>query len=35
VLETVLLSIYNHDSAIASAASRMVMMGEGRSIIES
>ena len=34
VLETVLLSIYNHDSAIASAASRMVMMAEGRSIIE-
>ena len=34
VLETLLLSIYNHDSAIASAASRMVMMAEGRSIIE-
>lgn len=30
VLETVLLSIYNHDSAIASAASRMTAMAEGR-----
>lgn len=34
LLETLLLSIYNHDSAIASAASRMVMMAEGRPIIE-
>lgn len=30
LLETVLLSIYNHDSAIASAASRMTMMAGGR-----
>lgn len=30
VLETVLLSIYNHDSAIAAAASRMTAMAEGR-----
>ncbi|MGA4508373.1 nicotinate phosphoribosyltransferase [Propionibacteriaceae bacterium G1746] len=34
LLETVLLSIYNHDSAIASAASRMSAMAEGRPIIE-
>ncbi|AFV90168.1 Nicotinate phosphoribosyltransferase [Acidipropionibacterium acidipropionici ATCC 4875] len=34
ILETLLLSIYNHDSAIASAASRMVMLAEGRPIIE-
>ncbi|MCI1747548.1 MAG: nicotinate phosphoribosyltransferase [Acidipropionibacterium sp.] len=34
LLETLLLSIYNHDSAVASAASRMVLMAEGRSIIE-
>lgn len=34
VLETLLLSIYNHDSAVASAASRMVLMAEGRPIIE-
>ncbi|MGO4956053.1 nicotinate phosphoribosyltransferase [Luteococcus sp. Sow4_B9] len=34
VLETVLLSIYNHDSAIASAASRMTAMAEGRPCIE-
>lgn len=34
LLETLLLSIYNHDSAIASAASRMVLMAEGRPIIE-
>lgn len=34
ILETLLLSIYNHDSAIASAASRMVMMAEDRPIIE-
>lgn len=30
LLETVLLSIYNHDSAVASAASRMVQATEGR-----
>ncbi len=30
LLETVLLSIYNHDSAIASAASRMTAMAGGR-----
>lgn len=30
ILETVLLSIYNHDSAIAAAASRMTAMAEGR-----
>ncbi|WP_420174726.1 nicotinate phosphoribosyltransferase [Luteococcus sp. OSA5] len=34
VLETLLLSIYNHDSAIASAASRMTAMAEGRPCIE-
>jgi len=34
VLETVLLSIYNHDSAIASAASRMIAMADGRPCIE-
>ena len=34
LLETVLLSIYNHDSAIASAASRMSAMADGRPIIE-
>lgn len=34
VLETVLLSIYNHDAAIASAASRMTMMADGRPCIE-
>jgi nicotinate phosphoribosyltransferase len=34
VLETVLLSIYNHDSAIASAASRMTSAAEGRPCIE-
>lgn len=30
VLETLLLSIYNHDSAIAAAASRMTLMAEDR-----
>ena len=30
VLETLLLSVYNHDCAIASAASRMTSMAEGR-----
>jgi nicotinate phosphoribosyltransferase len=34
VLETVLLSIYNHDSAIASAASRMILAAGGRPCIE-
>jgi nicotinate phosphoribosyltransferase len=34
VLETLLLSIYNHDSAIASAASRMTAIAGDRSIIE-
>jgi nicotinate phosphoribosyltransferase len=34
VLETLLLSIYNHDSAIASAASRMTAVAGARPIIE-
>jgi len=34
VLETLLLSIYNYDSAVASAASRMTMMAEDRPCIE-
>jgi len=34
VLETVLLSIYNHDSAVASAASRMTLMADGRPCID-
>ncbi|MCT1459983.1 nicotinate phosphoribosyltransferase [Aestuariimicrobium sp. p3-SID1156] len=34
LLETLFLSIYNHDSAIASAASRMSAMADGRPIIE-
>ncbi|MEZ5093725.1 nicotinate phosphoribosyltransferase [Nocardioides sp.] len=34
LLETLLLSIYNHDSAIASAASRMTTAAAGRSCIE-
>jgi nicotinate phosphoribosyltransferase len=34
VLETLLLSILNHDSAIASAASRMVVAADGRPCIE-
>src|SRR5215212_4292933 len=34
VLETVLLSIYNHDSAIASAASRMTCASHNRPCIE-
>ncbi|WOC11071.1 nicotinate phosphoribosyltransferase [Gordonia sp. MP11Mi] len=34
VLETVILSILNHDSAIASAAARMVSAAAGRPIIE-
>lgn len=34
LLETVLLSIFNHDSAVASAASRMVQAAQGIPIIE-
>ncbi|ASU85263.1 nicotinate phosphoribosyltransferase [Nocardiopsis gilva YIM 90087] len=34
ILETVALSIFNHDSAIASAASRMVTAANGRPLIE-
>ena len=34
ILETVLLSILNHDSAIASAAARMVEAADGRPLIE-
>ncbi|MEP6599596.1 MAG: nicotinate phosphoribosyltransferase [Actinomycetota bacterium] len=34
VLETVVLSILNHDAAVASAAARMVSAAEGRPIIE-
>ncbi|BBY82639.1 nicotinate phosphoribosyltransferase [Mycolicibacterium pulveris] len=34
VLETLALSIFNHDSAIASAAARMVSAAEGRALIE-
>jgi nicotinate phosphoribosyltransferase len=34
LLETVLLSIYNYDSAVASAASRMTLMAEDRPCIE-
>lgn len=34
LLETLLLSIYNHDSAIASAASRMTMVARDRPCIE-
>jgi nicotinate phosphoribosyltransferase len=34
VLETLLLSIYNHDSAIASAASRMTLAADDRPCIE-
>lgn len=34
LLETVLLSIFNHDSAVASAASRMVNAADGRPLIE-
>ncbi len=34
ILETLMLSIFNHDSAVASAASRMTLAAEGRPIIE-
>ena len=34
ILETLALSIYNHDSAIASAGARMVLAAQGRPLIE-
>lgn len=34
VLETLVLSIFNHDTAIASAAARMVSAAQGRQLIE-
>ena len=34
ILETLALSIFNHDSAIASAASRMVEAAQGRPLVE-
>nr|WP_264013346.1 nicotinate phosphoribosyltransferase [[Mycobacterium] manitobense] len=34
ILETLALSVFNHDSAIASAAARMVSAAEGRPLIE-
>ena len=34
VLETLVLSVLNHDSAVASAAARMVTAGDGRPLIE-
>ena len=34
VLETLVLSVLNHDSAVASAAARMVCAAEGRPVIE-
>lgn len=34
VLETVALSVLNHDSAIASAAARMVLAADGRPLVE-
>lgn len=34
LLETLLLSIYNHDTAVASAAARMVIAANGRPVIE-
>jgi nicotinate phosphoribosyltransferase len=34
ILETLALSVYNHDSAIASAASRMVEAAHGRPLVE-
>jgi nicotinate phosphoribosyltransferase len=34
VLETLVLSVLNHDSAVASAAARMVSAAEGRPVIE-
>ena len=34
ILETLALSIFNHDTAIASAAARMVSAAEGRPLME-
>ncbi|NLV80057.1 MAG: nicotinate phosphoribosyltransferase [Rhodococcus sp.] len=34
LLETLALSVFNHDSAIASAAARMVAVADGRTLIE-
>jgi nicotinate phosphoribosyltransferase len=34
VLETLALSIFNHDSAVASAAARMVSAAEGRPLVD-
>lgn len=34
LLETLALSIFNHDSAVASAAARMVSVADGRTLIE-
>ncbi|WP_371830262.1 nicotinate phosphoribosyltransferase [Rhodococcoides kroppenstedtii] len=34
ILETLVLSIFNHDSAVASAAARMVSASDGRPLIE-
>jgi nicotinate phosphoribosyltransferase len=34
VLETLVLSIFNHDSAVASAATRMISAAQGRPLIE-
>ncbi|UYG15921.1 nicotinate phosphoribosyltransferase [Brachybacterium huguangmaarense] len=34
ILETVVLSVLNHDSAVASAAARMVIAAQGRPLIE-
>lgn len=34
LLETLILSVLNHDSAVASAAARMVAAAEGRSLLE-
>lgn len=34
LLETLALSIFNHDSAVASAAARMVAVADGRALIE-
>lgn len=34
LLETVLLSIFNHDSAVSSAVARMVDVADGRAVIE-
>ena len=34
ILETLILSIFNYDSAVASAAARMVIAAEGRPLVE-